>query len=86
MSYIQYTICCNPTYYYIRRVPKHAVKQYGQFIRYSLGKCSDLAAKIAHRLSVLLQNTWAEKLIVLKLILKQQSLPINQSRIHFLHP
>ena len=61
VSHIQYTICRNSTYYYNRRVPKHAVKQYGQFIRYSLGKCPDLAEKIAHRLSVLLQDSWAEK-------------------------
>ena len=61
MSHIQYTICRNSTYYYNRRVPKHAVNQYGQFIRYSLGKCPDLAAKIAHRLSVLLEDSWNQK-------------------------
>ena len=61
MSHIQYTICRNSTYYYNRRVPKHAVNQYGQFIRCSLCKCPDLAAKIAHRLSVLLEDSWNQK-------------------------
>ena len=33
MSHIQYTICRSGTYYYNRRVPSHAVKAYGSFIR-----------------------------------------------------
>ena len=31
MSHIPYTICRSGTYYYNRRVPKHAVKAYGLF-------------------------------------------------------
>ena len=60
MSHIQYTICRNATYYYNRRVPKHAEKQYGKFLRYSLGKCPDLAAKIAVRLTSLLESNWSQ--------------------------
>jgi len=33
VSHIQYTICRSGSYYYNRRVPKHAVQYYGQFIR-----------------------------------------------------
>ena len=59
MSHIQYTICRNATYYYNRRVPKPAEKQYGKFLRYSLGKCPDLAAEIAVRLTLLLESNWS---------------------------
>ena len=64
MSHIQYTICRNATYYYNRRVPKHAAKQYGKFLRYSLGKCPDIAAKIAARLSSLLENSWSNSELI----------------------
>ena len=33
MLLIQYTICRSGSYCYNRRVPKHAVQYYGQFIR-----------------------------------------------------
>ena len=36
MSHIPYTICRSGTYYYNRRVPKHAVKAYGYFVRHAL--------------------------------------------------
>lgn len=36
MSHIPYTICRSGTYYYNRRVPRHAVLAYGSFIRHSL--------------------------------------------------
>ena len=32
MSHIKCTICCSGRYYYNRRLPKHAVQFYGQFI------------------------------------------------------
>ena len=68
VSHIQYTICRNATYYYNRRVPKHAEKQYGKFLRHSLGKCPDLAAKIAVRLTSLLESSWSNN---------QHIVPIN---------
>ena len=39
VSHIPYAICRSGTYYYNRRVPKHAVKAYGLFIRQALSKC-----------------------------------------------
>ena len=33
MSHIQYTICRSGSYYYNRRVHKHAVQSYGKIIR-----------------------------------------------------
>ena len=39
MSHIQYTIKRSGSYFYNRRVPKHAVKTYGSFIRQALSKC-----------------------------------------------
>ena len=36
MSHIPYTIRRHGTYYYNRRVPKHAVDTYGKFIRHPL--------------------------------------------------
>ena len=35
MAHIQYTICRSGMYYYNKRVPIHAVKTYGPFIRNS---------------------------------------------------
>ena len=51
MSHIQYTICRSGTYYYNRRVPKHAVGAYGQFIRQALSKDTLEAEVLAKRLS-----------------------------------
>ena len=58
MSHIPYTICRSGTYYYNRRVPKHAVKAYGSFIRQSLSQCPDEAAEYAKRLSYVLEASW----------------------------
>ena len=59
MSHIPYTICRSGTYYYNRRVPKHAVKAYGSFIRQSLSKCPEEAAEYAKRLGYVLEASWS---------------------------
>ena len=59
MSHIQYTICRSGTYYYNRRVPKHAVKAYGPFIRQTLSKCPEEAAAYAIRLGNVLEGSWS---------------------------
>ena len=59
MSHIQYTICRSGTYYYNRRVPKHAVKTYGPFIRQALSKCPKEAEVYAKRLSGVLEGSWS---------------------------
>ena len=58
MSHIPYTICRSGTYYYNRRVPKHAVSAYGSFIRQSLSQCPEQAAEYAKRLSYVLEASW----------------------------
>ena len=50
MSHIPYTICRSGTYYYNRRVPKHAVEAYGSFIRQALSKCPEEAEAYAKHL------------------------------------
>ena len=55
MSHIPYTICRSGTYYYNRRVPKHAVEAYGSFIRQSLSQCPEEAAEYAKRLGYVLE-------------------------------
>ena len=50
MSHIQYTICRSGSYYYNRRVPKHAVQSYGQFIRCILSSDIHEAKAYAERL------------------------------------
>ena len=59
MSHIPYTICRSGTYYYNRRVPKHAVKAYGLFIRQALSRCPIEAAAYAKRLSDVLEGSWS---------------------------
>lgn len=59
MSHIQYTICRSGTYYYNRRVPSHAVTEYGSYIRQALSKCPDEAAEYAERLSYVLEASWS---------------------------
>ncbi|MDA9989759.1 tyrosine-type recombinase/integrase [Paracoccaceae bacterium] len=59
MSHIQYTICRSGRYYYNRRVPKHAVKTYGPFIRQALSKCPEEAAAYSKRLSNVLEGSWS---------------------------
>ena len=58
MSQIPYTICRSGTYFYNRRVPKHAVKAYGPFIRQSLSQCPEEAAEYAKRLGYVLEASW----------------------------
>ena len=57
MSHIPYTISRSGTYYYNRRVPKHAVKAYGLFIRQALSKCSEEAEVCAKRLGDVLEGS-----------------------------
>ena len=61
MSHIQYTICRSGTYYYNRRVPKHAVESYGQFIRQVLSKDPLEAEAFSIRLSNVLEGAWSAK-------------------------
>ena len=57
MSHIQYTIKRSGSYFYNRRVPKHAIKAYGPFIRQTLSKCPQEAAAYAQRLSNVLEGS-----------------------------
>ena len=59
MSHIPYTLCRSGTYYYNRRVPKHAVKAYGPFIRQALSKCPEEAEAYAKRLGDVLEGSWS---------------------------
>ena len=59
MSHIPYTICRSGTYYYNRRVPKHAVKSYGLYTRQTLTKDPVEAAAYAKRLGNLLEGSWS---------------------------
>ena len=58
MSHIKYTICRSGSYYYNRRVPKHAVQYYGQFIRCLLSTDIHEAKAYAERLSFVLESSW----------------------------
>ena len=59
MSHIQYTIKRSGSYFYNRRVPKHAVKAYGSFIRQVVSKCPEEAAAYTKRLGDLLEESWS---------------------------
>jgi len=59
LSHIQYTICRSGTFYYNRRVPKHAVNSYGPFIRQALSKDPLEAEALAKRLSDVLEGAWS---------------------------
>jgi len=59
VSHIPYTICRSGTYYYNRRVPKHAVNSYGQFIRQALSKDPLEAEAFSKRLSDVLEGAWS---------------------------
>ncbi len=59
MSHIQYTICRSGTYYYNRRVPKHAILTYGQYIRYALSKDPVESEALAKRLGNVLEGAWS---------------------------
>lgn len=61
MSHIPYTIRRSGTYYYNRRVPKHAVKVYGSFIRQALTTSSKEATELSERISFLLESSWRDK-------------------------
>ena len=61
MSHIPYTICRHGTYYYNRRVPKHAVDTYGKFIKHPLSADPKVAIISAERLSSLLESSWLSK-------------------------
>lgn len=60
MSHIPYTISRSGCYYYNRRVPKHAVKAYGNFIRVALSKCPQESEEYAKRLSYVLEGSWRD--------------------------
>ena len=84
MSHIPYTLCRSGTYYYNRRVPKHAVKAYG----HSSGKlCPNALKKLK-----LMQNVWVMYWRDLGVIRPQYSLSIfllfypalNQDLLNFL--
>ena len=60
MSHIPYTISRSGCYYYNRRVPKHAVKAYGKFIRVALSKCPQESEEYAKRLSYVLEGSWRD--------------------------
>ena len=66
MSHISYTICRSGTYYYNRRVPKHAVKAYGSFIRQALSKCPEEAEAYAIRLSDVLEGSWSRTIEIIQ--------------------
>jgi len=59
LSHIPYTICRSGTYYYNRRVPKHAVNSYGPFIRQALSKNPLEAEAFSKRLSDVLEGAWS---------------------------
>ena len=59
MSHIQYTICRSGSYYYNRRVPKHAVKYYGQFIGCLLSTDIHEAKAYAERPNDVLDGSWS---------------------------
>lgn len=71
MSHIQYTISRSGTYYYNRRVPKHAVRAYGSHIRQALSKCSVEAAELSQRLSKVLESSWYNKAEILPVNIEQ---------------
>ena len=66
MSHIQYTIKRSGSYFYNRRVPKHAVNSYGPFIRQALSKCPQEAEAYAQRLSNILEGSWSKKAEIIK--------------------
>mgnify|MGYP003119443794 CR=1 FL=1 len=61
MSHIRYTISRIGTFYYNRRVPKHAVSAYGLFIRVALTRERHEAKAYAERLSAVLEASWRSK-------------------------
>jgi integrase len=72
VSHIQYTICRSGTYYYNRRVPKHAILTYGRYIRQALSKDPVEAEALAKRLGNVLEGAWSAT---------TTTLPVNISAI-----
>ena len=66
MSHISYTICRSGTYYYNRRVPKHAVIAHGSFVRHALSKCPEEAEAYARRLSEVLEGSWSRAVEIIR--------------------
>ena len=62
---------------------KHAEKQFGKFLSYSLGKCPDLAAKIAVRLTSLLESNWSNNQQIVTINTAEKISSYRKSRIHF---
>ena len=60
MAHIQYTLHRSGTYYYNRRVPKHASLLYGSFIRVALSSDHEEANSLACRLSKALEAAWGD--------------------------
>ena len=58
MSHIPYTIYRAGKYYYNRRVPSHAVKTYGPFIRYFLTKDRKKVEPLVNRVKSILATSW----------------------------
>jgi len=67
MTHILYTIRRSGTCHYNRRVPKHAVKVYGSFIRQALTTSSKEAAELSERISFLLERSWRDHSHVVRL-------------------
>ena len=64
MSHIPYTICRSGSYYYNRRVPKHAVSAYGSFIRQSLSPDPVEAELYSRRLNEVLESSWSAREVI----------------------
>ena len=60
MAHIQYTLLRSGTYYYNRRVPKHARQLYGSFIRLALSSDVVEAASLSGRISKALESAWED--------------------------
>ena len=82
MSHIKYTICRSGSYYYNRRVPKHAVQYYGQFIRYALSTDIHETKAYAERLSDVLESSWSGSFYWVSIFaIKASSLALNISTL-----
>ena len=82
MSHIPYTICRSGTYYYNRRVPKHAVNSYGQFISAALQQIGLRGSNVSLPSNAAMLQVGSEKSISyisnlpLNTALQQRYLPI----------
>jgi hypothetical protein len=64
VSHIPYTICRSGSYYYNRRVPKHAVSAYGSFIRQSLSQDPVEAELYSRRINEVLESSWSASEVI----------------------